>query len=93
MSANYETVNPGAPLFVSAAGMVRGLTRWLILSPDRFKRPYEQRYDYPPFNQGHCSGVGFRPYLHRLAEKYRIAGWARNTSSGLECLLRDSQRP
>ncbi len=37
--------------------------------------------------RGIVQGVGFRPYLHRLAEKYRIAGWARNTSSGLECLL------
>lgn len=37
--------------------------------------------------RGIVQGVGFRPYLHRLAEKYHMTGWARNTSSGLECLI------
>ncbi len=33
---------------------------------------------------GIVQGVGFRPFLHRLAEKHEIAGWVRNTSKGLE---------
>ncbi len=36
---------------------------------------------------GIVQGVGFRPFLHRLAEKYRIFGWVRNTSEGLEGFL------
>lgn len=34
--------------------------------------------------QGTVQGVGFRPFLHRLAEKYGLGGWARNTSGGVE---------
>ena len=34
--------------------------------------------------QGIVQGVGFRPFLHRLAEQFHIQGWVRNTSSGLE---------
>ncbi len=29
-------------------------------------------------------GVGFRPFVYRLAHKYRLAGWVRNTSSKVE---------
>lgn len=36
---------------------------------------------------GIVQGVGFRPFLHRLAEKYRTGGWVRNTSDGLEGVL------
>lgn len=36
---------------------------------------------------GIVQGVGFRPFLHRLAEKYHVSGWARNTSEGLEGML------
>lgn len=34
--------------------------------------------------EGIVQGVGFRPFLHRLAEEHRITGWVRNTSAGLE---------
>lgn len=37
--------------------------------------------------EGIVQGVGFRPFLHRLAEQYQIRGWVRNTSSGLEGVL------
>ena len=37
--------------------------------------------------QGIVQGVGFRPFLHRLAETHQIYGWIRNTSSGLEGIL------
>lgn len=36
---------------------------------------------------GIVQGVGFRPFLHRLARTYDLAGWARNTSGGLEAEL------
>lgn len=33
---------------------------------------------------GLVQGVGFRPFLHRLANEHHITGWARNTGDGLE---------
>ncbi len=33
---------------------------------------------------GVVQGVGFRPFIFRLAERYHLAGWVRNTSSGVE---------
>ena len=33
---------------------------------------------------GIVQGVGFRPFLHRLAEKHRISGWVKNTAFGVE---------
>lgn len=41
--------------------------------------------------EGIVQGVGFRPFLHRLAEKYRITGWVRNTSAGLEGVLQGKE--
>ncbi len=32
---------------------------------------------------GIVQGVGFRPFLHRCAEKYGLCGWARNTAAGV----------
>ena len=32
-------------------------------------------------------GVGFRPFLHRLTERFHLSGWARNTGSGVELEL------
>ena len=40
---------------------------------------------------GIVQGVGFRPFLHRLAEKYHTGGWVRNTSGGLEGVLDGEQ--
>lgn len=40
---------------------------------------------------GIVQGVGFRPFLHRLAEKHHISGWVRNTSAGLEGMLEGKQ--
>ena len=37
--------------------------------------------------EGIVQGVGFRPFLHRLARKYKTGGWVRNTSYGLEGYL------
>jgi len=34
--------------------------------------------------QGVVQGVGFRPFVYRLAHQYRVAGWVRNTSWGVE---------
>lgn len=36
---------------------------------------------------GIVQGVGFRPFLHRLAQSHQLNGWVRNTSSGVELEL------
>lgn len=36
---------------------------------------------------GCVQGVGFRPHLYRLAHKYGVNGWARNSHSGVELLV------
>ena len=36
---------------------------------------------------GIVQGVGFRPFLHRLAARLDLAGWARNTPAGVELEL------
>ena len=38
--------------------------------------------------EGIVQGVGFRPFLHRLASRHHICGWVRNTSAGLEGIVR-----
>lgn len=42
--------------------------------------------------EGIVQGVGFRPFLHRLADEHRITGWVRNTSAGLEGVLQGTAR-
>lgn len=37
--------------------------------------------------EGIVQGVGFRPFVHRLAARYALSGWARNTAAGLELEL------
>lgn len=37
--------------------------------------------------RGLVQGVGFRPFLHKLAMQTSVAGWARNTSGGVEAQL------
>ncbi len=39
---------------------------------------------------GIVQGVGFRPFLHRLAQSHQLNGWVRNTSSGVELELEGS---
>jgi len=37
---------------------------------------------------GYVQGVGFRYFVSRLARKYRVEGWVKNTSAGdVEALL------
>ncbi len=36
--------------------------------------------------QGVVQGVGFRPFVYSLAQKYALTGWVRNTSAGVEIL-------
>ena len=36
---------------------------------------------------GIVQGVGFRPFLHRLAQRLHLTGWARNTPAGVELAL------
>ena len=37
--------------------------------------------------RGIVQGVGFRPFLHRLTERFALSGWVRNTSAGVELEL------
>ena len=34
--------------------------------------------------RGVVQGVGFRPYVHALASRHGVSGWALNTSAGVE---------
>ena len=67
-------------------------------SSDRFKTIYHRTdTDYRGSDscrksvrliiEGIVQGVGFRPFLHRLADRHHITGWVRNTSFGLEGTL------
>lgn len=40
--------------------------------------------------EGIVQGVGFRPFVHRLAVRLALNGWARNTAAGLELELEGS---
>jgi len=37
--------------------------------------------------KGIVQGVGFRPFIYGLAERYSLAGWVRNSSSGVDIVL------
>lgn len=39
---------------------------------------------------GTVQGVGFRPFVHRLALRYGLTGWIRNTSGAVEILVEGS---
>jgi len=41
--------------------------------------------------RGIVQGVGFRPFLHRLTERFLLSGWVRNTSAGVELELEGSR--
>ena len=40
---------------------------------------------------GIVQGVGFRPFLHRLANRLALGGWVRNTAGGVELELEGSK--
>lgn len=42
--------------------------------------------------RGIVQGVGFRPYVHKMVEKYGFSGWIRNTSYGAQLELAGSCR-
>jgi hydrogenase maturation protein HypF len=41
--------------------------------------------------KGIVQGVGFRPFIYNLAQKYHLNGWVRNTSSGVEIEISGSK--
>ncbi len=40
---------------------------------------------------GTLQGVGFRPFVYRLAEQYRLCGWVRPTPQGMNILVEGSE--
>ena len=36
------------------------------------------------FISGIVQGVGFRPFVYALAQRYNLTGWVRNTSAGVD---------
>ena len=46
--------------------------------------PVKQKKLLHIFVRGMVQGVGFRPFIYRLAQQHSIKGWVRNTSSGVE---------
>ena len=43
--------------------------------------------------EGIVQGVGFRSFLHRLAQSFGLAGWCRNTVFGVELELGAMKQP
>jgi len=41
---------------------------------------------------GIVQGVGFRPFVHRLADRHQLAGWVRNTSGTVEIRVEGPER-
>ena len=41
--------------------------------------------------QGAVQGVGFRPFIFRLAEQHRLTGWVRNNSHGVQIEVEGSR--
>ncbi len=62
------------------------------LSSDQGSRPGEPLTPAPAPRRSACrvrvtglvQGVGFRPFVHRLAMKHRLAGWVRNGTGGVQ---------
>ncbi|MCE5260323.1 MAG: carbamoyltransferase HypF [Chloroflexi bacterium] len=42
--------------------------------------------------RGVVQGVGFRPFVYTLAQRFALSGWVRNTSSGVEIHLEGSEQ-
>ena len=40
--------------------------------------------------QGIVQGVGFRPFIYSLAQKYHITGWVRNSTAGVDIIANGS---
>jgi hydrogenase maturation protein HypF len=52
--------------------------------PQRFQRPLRSEIKRIKIHiHGAVQGVGFRPFIYRLAERYGLTGWVRNNSHGV----------
>ena len=58
---------------------------WPAASVPRWPEPGARRVHI--LAAGIVQGVGFRPFLHRLAARLGLGGWARNTPAGVEMEL------
>lgn len=67
---------------------------WMTLLGDG-KRRWEGMEDGKALSievRGIVQGVGFRPFIYRLAREHRLAGWVENTPEGARILARGGRR-
>ena len=89
VTADYRGVNPQGPLFGCRSAPATAWMSWPPIWPDasvpRWPEPGARRVHI--LAAGIVQGVGFRPFLHRLAARLGLGGWARNTPAGVEMEL------
>lgn len=56
-------------------------------SPEWGPAPNASRVCWRLVVRGTVQGIGFRPFIHRLAQGLQLVGWVRNTNAGVEIII------